>query len=946
MYLRYAIPVSLGLTAIFSIFMLQMGSDDETSIFLPLFALFAIPAGIWLCDIKKRFTLSEGWVNVLILLAVVLHLGTLLQSASAFLAYSIANILVWVQLILFFRKKEVMTNYHLLILSFIEGGVACVFQQSPLFAPVLLAFLLSVLCSISFLFLNQERRYYRTHAFLKPAFGAGEKVKRQTIGHLLLLALKTLFAVPLMILWGYRWKEFFDEEQEEGEFIIHRHETVPALKSAAGEHRLDPFFGVWQRGGTARTELAAGDSGRWPLFRTPPLFSGAIRSDENDRVRRSLLSRLLIGAFWSLLAAGIIFLFIPRVSDLEFGSVQLGHDQWQGARPAVQSVTGFSEQMKLGEMGPAINNHEAVLRIRFVDMENENVPAVRAGEPVYLRGTMLVRYEDRQWFRPETGSVVWRTFTYRSFPRSRLEARQWNEYPDKRPGRLFFNIPKEYERGRFDPRNALVREEMTLYPLSSPVIFTVWPFFQIERGTGILQGERYIRASSQAVKEQSYEFCTSAFRDGAQVELTPAQETLSEETLRPYLQIDRDLLPKLCALAAEWDAESGLPKEDFIGRAKYLERKLRNTDNFQYSRVGVDRNENVDPLEDFVTEHPEGHCEYFAGVLAMMLRAVEIPSRIIGGFCFVQEENAPAETTVRQSDAHVWVEAFIPKESLPANTVYPRKPKNGKARTDAETAAVNNLEFWWADGGWLRLDATPERGEELFDSFNIGWQSLSDILTHFWNTYVLNFSGSQQRDAVYRPVGAVLSRLWESLKEAADRLNPFGDSTEGNADSSTAGSSGAGRWAAFLRMAGFLLAGIGVIWGVVRLGRYWRRGAQGAERTGSKARELASGFFSRLERWLTSVGLARKPAETPREYIRRALASPNVAALCANDSPLAPDLFDSAARSIVEIYYRVRFGRGAVQPDEKERIDDFLKKLPRAEKRAIPPKERAAANEK
>ena len=61
----------------------------------------------------------------------------------------------------------------------------------------------------------------------------------------------------------------------------------------------------------------------------------------------------------------------------------------------------------------------------------------------------------------------------------------------------------------------------------------------------------------------------------------------------------RRSLPKLTALARQWLANSGR-RADRFGRARVLEVKLSQSDEFQYSLQGQPRDANMDPIEDFV----------------------------------------------------------------------------------------------------------------------------------------------------------------------------------------------------------------------------------------------------------------------------------------------------------------------------------------------------------
>ena len=40
----------------------------------------------------------------------------------------------------------------------------------------------------------------------------------------------------------------------------------------------------------------------------------------------------------------------------------------------------------------------------------------------------------------------------------------------------------------------------------------------------------------------------------------------------------------------------------------------------------------IDPVLDFLVNRKEGHCEYFASALALLLRSVDVPARLVNGF--------------------------------------------------------------------------------------------------------------------------------------------------------------------------------------------------------------------------------------------------------------------------------------------------------------------------
>ncbi len=118
----------------------------------------------------------------------------------------------------------------------------------------------------------------------------------------------------------------------------------------------------------------------------------------------------------------------------------------------------------------------------------------------------------------------------------------------------------------------------------------------------------------------------------------------------------------------------------------------------------------ANPLEDFLERSQAGHCEYFASALALMLRARNIPARVVNGYRlgpWVAEGNY---FRVGEEQAHAWVE-------------------------------------WWdeAQGRWRTEDATPaaELGAQEARDLS-GWDRLADSLRYRWERYVVRFSDQDQ----------------------------------------------------------------------------------------------------------------------------------------------------------------------------------------------------------
>ena len=99
--------------------------------------------------------------------------------------------------------------------------------------------------------------------------------------------------------------------------------------------------------------------------------------------------------------------------------------------------------------------------------------------------------------------------------------------------------------------------------------------------------------------------------------------------------ISPDSLPKLMALADEIVQEKA-PDGNNYERARAMESHFLEPDLYTYSLdmslVNAQRQEGVDPIEDFVSNHRTGHCEYFASALTLMLRSQGIPARMVIGY--------------------------------------------------------------------------------------------------------------------------------------------------------------------------------------------------------------------------------------------------------------------------------------------------------------------------
>ncbi|MFL5347251.1 MAG: DUF3488 and DUF4129 domain-containing transglutaminase family protein [Hyalangium sp.] len=119
--------------------------------------------------------------------------------------------------------------------------------------------------------------------------------------------------------------------------------------------------------------------------------------------------------------------------------------------------------------------------------------------------------------------------------------------------------------------------------------------------------------------------------------------------------LPEELRAELRPLALELTRGAATPR----ARAEALEQWFR--EHFEYS-LSVDLNGQGSPLAVLIRERRPAWCIYFAGAMAALLRSLDIPARMAGGF--VPQEKNPFSKAflIREQDAHAWVEVYLPEE--------------------------------------------------------------------------------------------------------------------------------------------------------------------------------------------------------------------------------------------------------------------------------------------
>jgi hypothetical protein len=119
-------------------------------------------------------------------------------------------------------------------------------------------------------------------------------------------------------------------------------------------------------------------------------------------------------------------------------------------------------------------------------------------------------------------------------------------------------------------------------------------------------------------------------------------------------------------------------------------------ENYRYS-LETDTATLSHPLDEFLFTRKTGYCEHYATAMVVMLRTVGIPARLVTGFLATEWNEYGGYFTVRQRDAHAWVEVYFPHSGWVTMDPTP---------TISETVATNRWESIRRLGEsiWLQWD--------------------------------------------------------------------------------------------------------------------------------------------------------------------------------------------------------------------------------------------------
>ncbi len=443
---------------------------------------------------------------------------------------------------------------------------------------------------------------------------------------------------------------------------------------------------------------------------------------QDRRFQRSLSGMAAILGVATFAGTALIFFILPRGNSGGF----LRNLGVQG-----DLATGFSEDVRLGGIG-LIQQSDTVMM--HVQVQQGKMPA-----DVKWRGVALTNFDGQRWWNNPGEVPVYRPLTNMPVDLNQVHVNN---------SLLYSSAPSV-------PHIPTLSYKVVMEPMGLDIFFLASMPLRINgnyRSIAILpdgsvmnrQASATFRSDSANPQAIGIYFGVADTRNPEPVVRDSNSRDYPPRMVLLFTQVPAHLDPRIGQLAQQITANS---TSNYL-RAKAIEGHLQA--NFGYT-LQLPGQKEADPLASFLFVRKKGHCEYFASSMAVMLRTLGIPARVVNGFRGGEFNDVVSSYIVREKDAHSWVEVYFPEY------------------------------------GWVTFDPTPS-GPVLGPP--VGWSRTAlymDAMREVWREWIISYDFSHQirlSSALAAETGKVQfgTRMWlrkeyrqllvraRSWQQAAQRL--------------------------------------------------------------------------------------------------------------------------------------------------------------------------------
>jgi protein-glutamine gamma-glutamyltransferase len=382
-------------------------------------------------------------------------------------------------------------------------------------------------------------------------------------------------------------------------------------------------------------------------------------------------------ALWGVPLMVLLFVLFPRIGPL-----------W-GLPQDAAGRTGLSGSMRLGGVASIAEDDSIALRVQFFG-------AVPLPEQMYFRGPVLSSFSGSEWTR------LIPTVDVKLRPRLALEV-------SGKP--LRYEMTVEASRLPLLPLLEMTPDGDSPGVKESP---------QLEGYSPILRPDaqwQLDRPLNERVRVQAQAWL--------QHQHGPRQEVPG---LRDLVALPDGANPRTLTWAAALHRQPELINADARTLADAVLAHIRQG-GYSYTMEPGPYDQNA--IDEFWLGRKLGFCEHFASAFVVVMRAMDVPARIVTGYQGTDALPQDGYYIVRQRNAHAWAEIWQAGEGWirvdPTAAVAPERVQRGRRLNPAPGFVGNTL-------GAIN----PALAQQL--------RHAMETLNNRWNQWVLNYSRGQQFD--------------------------------------------------------------------------------------------------------------------------------------------------------------------------------------------------------
>ena len=408
------------------------------------------------------------------------------------------------------------------------------------------------------------------------------------------------------------------------------------------------------------------------------LVSASLQADDLPAGRKLRLVGVI--ALKAIPLTVVLFVLFPRLEN----------PLWGLPRDAFAGSTGLSNSMSPGGISRLLQSQEIAFRVRFA-------ATPPASQHLYWRGPVFGSFDGRTWSPLAQRQAPSPPLAIQADPASVID----------------YAVTLEP-----NPRDWLFALEM---PARVPVSEELRPRLNAQ---GQLLASRPLPGRT---RYEARSFTQFAFG---------LNET--ELSLRDWLALPAGFNPRTLQLAADLRARIEATSAD-PSRRDVPARLVRSVldhfrdGGFQYTTepplLGRDS------VDEFLFDSRLGYCEHFASAFVVLMRAMDVPARVVTGYQGGELNPVDGFMTVRQSDAHAWAEAWLSGRGWvrfdPTSVVAPSRLEQGPLELARQAGGGPLFTLGGgADAAWMRV----------VRQLRFSWEALENS----WNQRVLSFSAQRQ----------------------------------------------------------------------------------------------------------------------------------------------------------------------------------------------------------